>query len=79
MESKCKRCEWPAPRLILAQSGGYCEGCEWVSVADAAARLGVNWRTIHRYIKAGRIEWRRAGPKLIRIRRADVERLLGAG
>lgn len=78
MDSKCKRCGWPAPGLILAQTGGYCEGCEFVSVAEAAARLGLNWRTIHRYIKRGRIASRRAGPKLIRLRRADVERLLSA-
>lgn len=78
MESRCKRCEWPAPALILAATGGYCEGCEFVSVAEAAARLGLNWRTIHRYIKRGLIASRRAGPKLIRLRRVDVERLLGA-
>lgn len=42
---------------------------------EAAARLHVSRRTVERYGKAGLIEERRVGPKLVRITAASVEAL----
>lgn len=53
-----------------------------LSLAEAAARLGVDHKTIRRAIARGDIAARRIGPRLIRIRQADLDaygRPLGAG
>lgn len=53
-----------------------------LSVAEAAARLGVDHKTIRRAIARGDLAARRIGPRLIRIRVADLDsygRPLGAG
>lgn len=44
-----------------------------ISVAEAAARLGVDHRTIRRAIARGDLAARRIGPRLIRIRVADLD------
>ena len=44
-----------------------------LSVADAAARLGVEHKTIRRAIARGDLPARRIGGRLIRIRVADLD------
>jgi len=43
---------------------------------DAAAMLGVCGASVHRFIKQGRLPAYRVGPRLIRVRRSDVEAFL---
>ncbi|WP_460774227.1 helix-turn-helix domain-containing protein [Microbacterium sp. GXF7504] len=53
-----------------------------LSIADAAARLGVSPKTIRRAIARGDLDARRIGARLIRIRVADLDAYgqpLGAG
>lgn len=45
---------------------------------EAAERLRISERTVRRYGRAGLLEERRVGPKLIRITAESVERLLSA-
>ena len=47
-----------------------------VSLHKAGELLGVNERTIRRYIAAGRITAYRLGPKLVRVNRDEVENQL---
>lgn len=49
---------------------------ELCTVPQAAATLGVHPSTIWRWIDAGRLPAYRVGPKSIRIKRSDVERLI---
>ncbi|OZB84379.1 helix-turn-helix domain-containing protein [Microbacterium sp. 13-71-7] len=46
---------------------------ELIDVAEAAGILGVSTRSVRRYIAEGYLPARRFGPKLIRIRRSDLE------
>ena len=43
---------------------------------EAAERLKISLRTVRRYGKAGLLEERRVGPRLIRVTAESVERLL---
>ena len=45
-------------------------------IAGAAEYLGINERTVRRYIADGRLPAYRVGPRQVRIHRADLERLL---
>lgn len=45
-----------------------------VTVAQAAARLGVHDRTVRRYIREGILPAERVGPRLLRIKVADLDR-----
>lgn len=47
-----------------------------VSIAEAAARLGVSPKTIRRWIAAGRVTGFRAGPRLLRVDVADLDAVL---
>ena len=49
---------------------------QWLTIAEAAARLRVSTKTIRRYIDAGRLEVSRVGPKMIRIDVADLDALI---
>ena len=51
---------------------------EYLSVKEAAAELGVSPSTIWRWIEAGRLPAQRIGPKIIRLRQADVARSVGS-
>ena len=73
---QCYRCGWDCPAKILMRTGGYCEGCEWMRLPEAAARLGTTYTSMYRYIKRGIVAGARVGEKMIRVRRADVERLI---
>lgn len=48
-----------------------------LKVADAAEYVGVTTKTIRRWISSGHLPASRLGPKLIRIRRADLDACLG--
>ena len=48
----------------------------FITLADGAARLEVNPRTIRRYIADGRLTGYRVGPRLIRLDAAEVDGLL---
>ncbi len=45
---------------------------EWVTLADAAEHFAVSTDTIRRMITRGEVEGRRFGPRLVRVRIADV-------
>ncbi len=49
---------------------------DFITVAEAAKRLHVSHPTVWRWIKSGRLPASRVGPKSIRIRSADLERLV---
>ncbi len=51
----------------------------WLSIQEAADALGVNPRTIRRYIRSGRLNPSRLSNKVVRIRLADLDRLLEGG
>jgi len=76
MIGRCKRCGFESPVIVLERSEGFCEGCEYVGTVEAAARLGVTWRTIHKYLERGTLKAVKLPPRLLRIKRADVEALL---
>ncbi len=46
---------------------------DYMTVKEAAAELGVSPSTIWRWISAGRIPAQRIGPKIIRLRKRDVD------
>jgi excisionase family DNA binding protein len=47
-----------------------------VALTEAAEYLGVNPRTIRRYIAAGRLTGYRVGPRLIKVDLAELDSLL---
>lgn len=51
----------------------------WLSIQEAADTLGVNPRTIRRYMRSGRLTPSRLSNKVVRIRLADLDRLLEDG
>lgn len=46
-----------------------------VSIGDAANHVGVNPRTIRRWISEGRLPAYRTGPRLVRIKLDDLDNL----
>jgi excisionase family DNA binding protein len=47
-----------------------------ITLADAAASLGVSVRTVRRFIGYGYLEGYRVGPRVIRVRAGDVAALV---
>ena len=47
--------------------------------AEAALRLRVSERTVRRYGKAGLLDERRVGPRLVKVTEESVEALIRAG
>lgn len=47
----------------------------WMSIQEVADELGVTTRTVRRWVAAGSLDASRVGPRNIRIRAADVDRL----
>lgn len=48
----------------------------WLSIQEAAEHLGVNPRTVRRYMRLGRLEASRISNKVVRIRLADLDRFM---
>ena len=48
---------------------------ELIGLQEAADRCGVSYRSIRRWIAAGRINAVRVGPKLLKVNAADVDAL----
>lgn len=51
----------------------------WLSIQEAAEQLGVNPRTVRRYIRLGRIDVSRISNKVVRVRQADIDRFMETG
>lgn len=49
---------------------------DWLSIAEAADVIGVNPRTVRRYIKDGKLPVSRVSTQVVRIRRADIDTFL---
>lgn len=49
---------------------------EWITQQEVADMFGISGRTVRRMIADGRLPAHRIGPRLVRIRRADVEQAL---
>ena len=47
-----------------------------MSIADTATYLGVTTRTVHQAIADGRLPAYRLGPRIVRLRRADIDAAL---
>lgn len=45
---------------------------DWLTVAEAAREVKVSEKTIRRWYSTGRLPVDRVGPRLVRIRRADL-------
>lgn len=45
---------------------------DWLTVAEAAREAKVSEKTIRRWYRAGRLPVDRLGPRLVRVRRADL-------
>lgn len=52
---------------------------EFTTVEEASKALGVSRETIYRWFKQGDIDGVRVGQKIIKIRKSEIERLLGGG
>lgn len=48
----------------------------WISVRQAADYCGVTPVTIRRWIAAGRLPATRVGPKILKVRLTDLEKML---
>ena len=49
---------------------------ELIGLQEAADRCGVSYRSIRRWISAGRINAVRVGPRLLKVDAADLESLM---
>lgn len=54
----------------------YCDGCEFLTQPEAAARMRISKPTYYRMVRAGVIHPRRVGVGKIVVERAEVERIL---
>lgn len=49
----------------------------WITLTDAADELSVSTKTVRRWIAAGHLTARRAGPKLLRVDRTSIDAMMG--
>lgn len=49
---------------------------KWLTIQETAEMLGVNPRTVRRYIRLGRLDVSRISNKVVRIRLADIDRFM---
>ncbi|GFG66890.1 hypothetical protein MKUB_43800 [Mycobacterium kubicae] len=49
---------------------------ELIGIQEAADRLGVSYRSVRRYISAGRLNAVRVGPRLLKVRADDLDALM---
>lgn len=54
----------------------HAEAAEWLKVNEAAGYIGMAPITIRRYIDSGRLPAYRRGPRILWIKRADLDALL---
>ena len=47
-----------------------------IGIQEAADRLGVSYRTVRRWIAAGRLTAVRVGPRLLKVSAADLDTLM---
>lgn len=47
-----------------------------IGIQEAADRLGVSYRTVRRWIAAGRLTAVRVGPRLLKVSAADLDALM---
>ncbi|MCV7095391.1 helix-turn-helix domain-containing protein [Mycobacterium kubicae] len=47
-----------------------------IGIQEAADRLGVSYRSVRRYISAGRLNAVRVGPRLLKVRADDLDALM---
>jgi excisionase family DNA binding protein len=52
---------------------------KYITINQAAERLGMSARTVRRYINSGRLPATRLSRKTVRIAESDVQALLGGG
>ena len=69
---RCKGCG-----VGTLRSGGYCEVCEYMTQAEAAARLHVSKATYYRMVRAKKLHPRRISPGKVLVLRAEVDAILG--
>ncbi len=48
----------------------------YISIDDAASRLGVHSKTVRKWVAAGHVPAYRLGPKVLRIKLADLEAMV---
>jgi len=48
----------------------------YISIDDAASRLGVHSKTLRKWVAAGHVPAYRLGPKVLRIKLADLEAMV---
>lgn len=68
----------PLPFVAVSTSsanGAAVTGGDWLSTAEASARLGITPRTLYRFIDEGRIPAYRFG-RVIRLRAGEVEEFI---
>jgi excisionase family DNA binding protein len=65
----CKYCGTECP-------GTYCESCEYMTTPDARAKLHISLSTYFRWLKEGKINPRRIGPRKRLVSRAEIDSLL---
>lgn len=51
----------------------------YLSIAQTADQVGVCTKTVRRWIAAGDLSARRAGPRLLRVAQADLDAFMSAG
>jgi excisionase family DNA binding protein len=49
---------------------------ELIGLSEAATQAGVHYRTVRRWIKNGHLEATRVGPKLLKVKQSDLDKLL---
>jgi excisionase family DNA binding protein len=49
---------------------------ELIGLPEAARLLGIHYRTMRRWVAAGNLPATRVGPKLLKVRRSDLDRLM---
>ncbi len=66
----------PLPRPLPSEQRKSTPESEWVSLQQAALRVGVSVDTLRRRIRAGKLRAYRFGERLIKIRVEDLDNLV---
>lgn len=66
----------PLPLPLPSEQGEITPPSEWVSLQQAAFRVGVSVDTLRRRIRAGKLPAYRFGERLIKIRVEDLDNLV---